>query len=86
MNKNQKIVILIGVVIFFLIGIYPPLLLTSAPENSALLEGFYKYSFIWSRSYNDGWCKIDLNSLIAEWITAAFVIGGLILYFDDRRI
>jgi hypothetical protein len=83
MNKKQKIVLMIGIIVFLLIGIFPPWVLISSPENSARLEGAIGYSFI-IFSPNHGWCRIDISRLMVEWITMVVVMGGLILLFNDK--
>jgi hypothetical protein len=78
MNEKQKKILKIGVIVFLLIGIYPPWTETyySNKYESETPKG---YSFIFSppHAYLPFGIKIDITRLIIQWLIA----GGIVYAF-----
>ena len=80
MNKNQKIVLCIGIIVFVLIGLFPDI-------------GFYRAR--WSNApdslewrmpeivFEDN--SINVTRLVIYWTITAVVTGGVIILLKDKK-
>jgi hypothetical protein len=84
MNEKQRKILLIGLAVFLLIGLYPPWTETyySAKYNSEQPKG---YSLIFSppTTYLPQGIKIDVTRLVVQWILAGGVI--FVLYYQAGK-
>lgn len=80
MNKKQKIVLCIGIVVIVLMGLFPP----SNTSMSYLfrLEGpGSEYSFLLVMSPSD----IGFGKLFIQWVIVAVITGGFIVTLKDKK-
>ncbi len=86
MNKNPKIVLCIGIIIFVLIGLFPPWI---AP-NPTILHGssqvgyhFFFYTTI--KGITNTTFRINYPLLLIQWMMIAVVTGGVIVLLKDKK-
>lgn len=75
MNRKQIKCLWIGIVVFILMGLFPPFMTTS--------EGYFRgYMFV----INDySYLRVDISRLFVQWIIVAVVTGGLLLTFQQKE-
>jgi hypothetical protein len=76
MNRNQKIVIIVGLIIIVLMGLFPPW--TFHYDGNEYTVG---YKFITQAT---GPVKIDESRLLIQWFCVCIVVGGLVLILKDK--
>jgi hypothetical protein len=74
MNEEQKKVLLVSLILFFLSVIYVPEMVINKGTSIS-----YGWDFIWNLSY-----EINLKVLIIEWIGIIVLGGGLFFYFKQK--
>ncbi len=88
MNKNQKIVIMIGLIVIVLMGVVPPWV-----HTVSLLGSQTKYSAGYSpiisapsRQYDAPayGVSLDISRLLMQWALVGMVAGGLVLILKDK--
>ena len=94
MNKNQRVIITIGVVVFVLMGLFPPWT-TNAPTEMKNSGTPYGYGFIgsppdpherkWSNSGRRYGIKIDTTRLLIQWIVIIVASSGGVLIKGGRK-
>ena len=76
MNKNQKIVVVIGLVIIVLMGLFPPWKMIFGGTPMAL-----GYEFLFSPP---GIANVDSLRLLVQWLGVCIVVGGFVLILKDK--
>lgn len=84
MNRIQKNILVIGIIVIVLMAIYPPWTFTGYILSSgfAIPEQAGDYALI---TKPPGSCKIDLRRLGVQWAVVAIATGGLLVIFKDSR-
>ena len=85
MNSEQKIVLLIGIVIFALMGIFPPWVqyyYRSIHGNAKRIQPI-EYAFLGQPP--NKLCQIDTSRLYVQWSVVAVTTGGLICFFAGKK-
>jgi hypothetical protein len=78
MNKYQTIFLWIGMVIFVIVGVFPPW-----TGSYAANEYFNGYGFILNPpKFNE---RVCISYLCVEWIMVAVITGGLLVTFKDKK-
>jgi hypothetical protein len=72
MNRKQIKCLWIGIVVFIIMGLFPPFRWTSG--------GFLGYRFL---LYPLG--HIDISRLFVQWVIVAAITGGLLLTLQERK-
>ena len=90
MNKKQTVCLCLGIIVFVLMGLFPPCTLLSPIGDYVK----YGYKFIWNqfkgRYYGDArddllWeSRIDASRLFVQWAAVAVITAGLIYTFKGR--
>lgn len=88
MNKNQKIVIMIGLIVIVLMGVVPPWVYTFSLQGSRS-----KYSAGYSpivsppprqADHPAYGVSLDISRLLMQWALVGMVAGGLVLIFKEK--
>jgi len=90
MNKKQTVCLCLGIIVFVLMGLFPPCM-TISPVGDYVKYG---YRFI-SNQFKGGYygdvrddflweSRIDAFRLFAQWAIVAVITGGLIYAFKDK--
>lgn len=79
MNRRQRVCLWIGIVVFVLMGLFPPCY-GLGPGESA-----YTFLFLPLLQVDTYWW-IDIHRLCVQWAIVVVVTGGLILTFHDRKV
>jgi len=90
MNKNQLIVLWVGIIVVVLMGLYPPWQynghIVERNVNVVVPAG---YSFIGDPIYSAGimefGASIDVTRLLIQWFMVAFITGGLIYTLKEEK-
>jgi hypothetical protein len=84
MNRIQKNILVIGIIVIVLMGIYPPWTFTGYILSTGLAtpENAGDYALITKPPGN---CKIDLGRLGVQWAVVAIATGGLLVIFKDSK-
>ena len=69
MNKKQKIVLRVGIVIVVLMGVFPPVNDDVYVENNFL--------------FTEG--AVLLSNLFLQWFMVSIIAGGLIYFLRDKK-
>ncbi|MBN1972546.1 MAG: hypothetical protein JW787_02835 [Sedimentisphaerales bacterium] len=78
MNKKQKVILFIGIIIFVIMGIYPPWVLN---RSSGIEAGYWAFINDPPRTAK----FIDLYRLGVQWFMVAVVIGSLLVILKDKK-
>jgi len=76
MNRNQKIVVIIGLVIIVFMGLFPPWKFIFSGTPMAM-----GYKFLFSPP---GVANVDSFRLLVQWLGVCIVVGGLVLILKDK--
>jgi hypothetical protein len=77
MNRNQKIVVVIGLVIIVLTGLFPPWKATI--QGTTILRGYFVIF-----KPPDPLSYVNSSRLLVQWIGVCIVVGGLVLILKDK--
>lgn len=83
LNRKRKIIVLIGLIVIILVGLYPPWNINLGIRGSESCG----YGFIWSppeSRYGTGACTLDAYRLLVQWIGVCIDAGGLAWLFKDN--
>ena len=92
MNKKQTVCLCLGIIVFVLMGLFPPCMLISPIDDYVK----YRYSFVLNQVklkagyYGDDrdvllWeSRINVPRLFAQWVTVIVITGGLVYTFRDK--
>jgi len=88
MNTKQKIISLIGVLIIFFMGLFPPW--KYIDENASVYREIpADYYLIFAPPEPDEEemlsIQLDISRLAIQWITVLFVMGAIIYIFHDKK-
>jgi hypothetical protein len=94
MNTRQRIILFAGIVVFALMGLFPPWKI--AWKHDPRFVRVAQYSFIfepdikWGNVEVTDWpsdfmLRLDFDRLVVQWIVAIVFFGGMILIFSDRK-
>ncbi|MFZ0034663.1 MAG: hypothetical protein WAK60_06725 [Sedimentisphaerales bacterium] len=86
MSRKQKICLWIGIVVFILMGLFPPSMydggvVNLVGEGETETRCFKGYMFI----LNNTDMLIDVSRLFVQWIMVAVITGGLILTSQKKK-
>ena len=74
MNKKQTKILWIGIIVFVLMGLFPPYEVTRIVDQAGkTIEGPIKYEFFLSPP-----CDISFTRLIIQWIIVSVLTAGAI--------
>ena len=86
LNETQKKVILIGLVVIILMGLFPPWKCIYCNLEGACVKRLAGYKFIFSPPYCGGSdAEIEKDRLILQWIIV-IMITGLAVYFTSTQV
>ena len=90
MNWKQKLVLMLGIAIFVIMGIYPPWVLrfgSNAYPQTAVgpYAPITEYTEFSDRNRGTYLKYIDLYRLGVQWIMVVVVTGGLIVVLKDKK-
>ena len=77
MNRNQKIVVIIGLVIIVLMGLFPPWKLSY--QGLSVAKGYSFFAI--SPAYNT---NVDSSRLLVQWLGVCIVVGGIVLILKKK--
>ncbi len=93
LNRWQKVCLWAGIIVFLLMGLFPPWyhtretwttyrysFLFAAPSGGYGLDGQWRERFDRNRCF-----QLDARRLYAQWAMVAVVTGGLILTFHRQK-
>jgi len=78
MNRIQKTILLFGITIIVLMGVYPPWI----KHGGSITGEDGGYRLITKRSKN---FELDLKRLGVQWSMVAIATGGLLVIFKDSK-
>lgn len=92
MNQKQTIVMWIGIIVFVLMGLFPPYLYGAIKAGC---YGFAGHYFILNPPVGGGAAtrellqplalQIDIGQLCVQWAMVAVITGGFIIAFKDKK-
>lgn len=95
MNKNQKKVIIAGLVVIVLMGLFPPWIHTIT-DNPLKIERAGNYGFLLSppppgRNFpflneNIWGVRLDVSRLLIQWILVVVIVGGLVVFLKKDNV
>jgi len=90
MNKKQTVCLCLGIIVFVLMGLFPPWMMISPIGDyvknvysfilNPVKAGYYsdvRDELLWES-------RIDASRLFVQWATVAVITGGLIYTFKDK--
>lgn len=87
LNNKQRIILIIGVLLFALMGLFPPWINTLYGEIHQVLPA--GYAFIASPpnpKFLDGGVSLDISRLVVQWFILIVVTGfGLVVTKTERK-
>lgn len=92
MNKKQRLVILIGIIILLLMGLFPPfywtqeipiILGSQIMSNSYSTYHYNQYGFLFYPPTSSA--RVDLERLLVQLLVVVFVTGGIVFYIGGPK-
>jgi hypothetical protein len=84
MNKKQKNVVLVGILIIVLMGLVPPWNFRIG-GGERYIERPAPYGFIFSPpSYSGYVARVEIRRLLVQWVVVVFACYGFVLIFKDK--
>ena len=83
LNKKQRRVVIAGIVVVIIMGMFPPWIAMQAPETPARFGWFLRPPTIAEQGIT--YTHIDVSRLTFQWMIVSIVTGLAVLAFKTRK-